>query len=382
MARPREKFTPAQRREMWARFKSGDSVPDIARALDRAPGAIYSVVREHGGVAPRERKRCARSLTLEDREEISRGIVAGLSQTAMAQRIGCHKSTIGREIARHGGRGHYRASEADRRAWDNTRRPQTCKLATNKRLAIVVADKLKCDWSPRQIAGWLHDEYPNSDTMRVSHETIYLTLFIQARGALKRELTAHLRRAKSERRPRAAAQKETKRGPIKNAVSISERPAEVEDRAVPGHWEGDLIEGRRGTFVATLVERHSRFCMLVKVTNKETETVTRALKKSIRRLPDELVKTLTWDRGGEMADHVEFTVATDVQVYFCDPRSPWQRGSNENTNGLLRQYLPKGSDLSVHSQRQLDEIAMKLNTRPRETLRFKTPTFMLDAALR
>jgi len=380
MAR-RRGYSAAERRELWDRWKRGGSVSDIARALDRAPATIYCTLRRSGGVAPPERRRSRLAMTLGEREEISRGIAAGRSARRIAAALGRSPSTVTREINRHGGRDSYRAAEADERAWDNARRPQRCKLVRDRALRRLVAAKLAEDWSPEQIAGWLKAEFPSDQTMRVSHETIYLTLFIQARGALKRELAAHLRRKRYLRRPKSS-QRGRGRGQIVGAVSISERPAEVEDRAIPGHWEGDLIAGGANTHLATLVERHSRFVMLVPVEAKDTRTVTRALSEHVLRLPQQLRASLTWDRGTEMADHAKFTVATDVKVYFCDPQSPWQRGSNENTNGLLRQYLPKGADLSKLSQADLEEIATKLNTRPRETLGFKTPAATLEAALR
>jgi len=316
-----------------------------------------------------------------EREEISRGVAAGRSARGIAAGLGRAPSTVTREIARNGGRLSYRATEAEERAWKSARRPQRCKLAREQALCSVVAAKLAEEWSPEQIAGWLKVEFPADQTMRVSHETIYLTLFIQARGALKRELAAHLRRKRYLRRPKAS-QRGRGRGQIADAVSISERPPEANDRAIPGHWEGDLIAGGANTYLATLVERHSRFVMLVPVQSRHTRTVTRALSEHIGRLPQQLRASLTWDRGVEMADHAKFTVATDVKVYFCDPQSPWQRGSNENTNGLLRQYLPKGTDLSKFTQEELDVIATKLNTRPRETLGFKTPAATLELALR
>jgi len=321
-------------------------------------------------------------LSAAEREEISRGVAAGESARRIAARLGRAVSTITRELGRNGGRRGYRAADADRQAWERAQRPQQCKLACNRVLAGVVATKLEQDWSPQQVAGWLKLEYPEDETMRVSHETIYLTLFVQARGALKRELVVHLRRTRSIRRPRAAKRGNTGQGQIVGAVSIRERPAEAEDRAVPGHWEGDLLAGAGNSHIATLVERHSRFLILVAVEGKDTRSVTGALSRQIARLPEQLRSSLTWDRGKEMSDHARFTIATDVRVYFCDPQSPWQRGSNENTNGLLRQYLPKGTNLASYSQPRLDEIARRLNTRPRETLGFKTPADTLDAALR
>ena len=382
MRRKRRQYSVAERRELWDRWKRGESISDIGRALARAPGTIHSTIREHGGVVPPERRRSRLALTVAEREEISRGVAAGDSARRVASRLGRAPSTITREIARHGGRRRYRADDSDKRAWQNGKRPQVCKLARNPALSGLVAAKLGDDWSPEQIAGWLKTEFPQDQTMRVSHETIYLTLFVQARGALKHELVAHLRRTRSIRRPRSAKRVNRGQGQIVDAVSISERPAEAEDRAIPGHWEGDLLAGAANTHIATLVERHSRFVMLVAVDGKDTRTVTSALSRHVLRLPEQLRSSLTWDRGTEMAEHARFTIATDVKVYFCDPQSPWQRGSNENTNGLLRQYLPKGTDLSQQTQPQLDAIAAKLNTRPRETLAFKTPADTLEAALR
>ena len=363
-------------------WKRGESVSDIGRALDRAPGTVHSTIRQHGGVAPVERRRSRLALTPPEREEISRGVAAGDSARRIAARLGRSPSTVSRELKRHGGRRRYRAADADRRAWERARRPQPCKLARNPILSGLVAAKLEADWSPEQIAGWLKERFPHDDTMRVSHETIYLSLFVQARGALKRELVAHLRRAHATRRPRAATRGNRGQGQIVDAVSIRERPPEAADRAIPGHWEGDLLAGGANSYVATLVERHSRFVMLIAVDGKDTRSVTSALSRHVARLPQQLRASLTWDRGLEMADHAKCTVATDVKVYFCDPRSPWQRGSNENTNGLLRQYLPKRANLSCFSQARLDEIAAKLNTRPRSTLGYKTPADTLETALR
>jgi IS30 family transposase len=382
VARARRGYSAQERRELWERWKRGESISEIGRALDRAPGTIHCTIRQHGGVFPRERRRSRLALTVEEREEISRGLAAGESARAIAARLGRFPSTISRELERNGGRRGYRAAEADRRAWERGRRPQRCKLADQPSLRDVVAEKLQEEWSPQQISGWLKLAYPEDETMRVSHETIYLTLFVQARGALKRELSSHLRRSRSIRRPRAAKRGNVGQGQIVDAVSIRERPPEAEDRAIPGHWEGDLISGAGNSHIATLVERHSRFVLLVAVDGKDTRTVTDALSRAVRRLPEQLRGSLTWDRGTEMADHAHFTVATNVHVYFCDPQSPWQRGSNENTNGLLRQYLPKGTNLANYSQPQLDEIARKLNTRPRETLDFRTPVDTLAAALR
>lgn len=374
-------MSAAGKKELWERWRAGESISDIARALKKPPGSIHGMLRATGGFSPplRCRRRCA--LAPSEREEISRGLAAGESLRAIAARLGRPTSTVSREVARNGGREDYRATKADERAWERARRPKRCLLAMNDRLRVVVAEKLKADWSPEQISGWLKREYPDDEAMHISHETIYRTLFVQARGALKRELLAHLRSRRMMRRSRRASTRGQPRGRIKEAISIRERPPEVEDRAVPGHWEGDLISGSRNTHVATLVERSSRFVMLVRVGGKDTDSVVAALGEQIRRLPGTMMATLTWDRGPEMAAHKKFTVATDVAVYFCDPKSPWQRGTSENTNRLLRQYLPRRTDLSVYSQHDLDLIALKLNTRPRKTLGYGTPAATLAEAV-
>lgn len=286
-------------------------------------------------------------------------------------------STISREVQRNGGRRRYRAVAADRAAWGRARRPQACHLATRPRLRDLVAQKLAAKWSPEQIAGWLRDSFPGDAEMQVSPETIYRSLFVQSRGVLKRALLTHLRRGRRFRHSRHATTAGQTRGQIIDAVSIRERPAAVDDRAVPGHWEGDLLAGSCNSYVATLVERQSRYLVLVRVGGKDTTTVVRALRRRVQRLPRGLMASLTWDRGLELAAHRTFTVATNVQVYFCDPQSPWQRGSNENTNGLLRQYFPRGTDVSRYSQAQLDAVALQLNTRPRKTLGYKTPAAKL-----
>jgi IS30 family transposase len=366
---------------MWCRWKAGYHVREIARAFGREHGSIRGLLVRRGGIAPSVRIRGCVALTLKEREGISRGIASGESGRSIADRLGRAASTVSREILRHGGRTLYRAQAADEDAWGSALRPKPCLLALNRKVRNLVASKLLLQWSPEQISGWLKDEFPNDESLRVSHETIYRSLFIQARGVLKKELIGHLRTKRSMRRPHRIASHDEKRGQIPAAVSIRERPAEAEDRAVPGHWEGDLISGSKNSHIVTLVERHSRFTALVKVPNKETETVVTALTKQIRRLPASLRRSLTWDRGHEMAKHELFTIATNVKVYFCDPSSPWQRGSNENTNGLLRQYFPKGTDLSSHSQADLDKVALRLNQRPRETLGFKTPAARLHASV-
>ena len=305
-------------------------------------------------------------------------MVEGQSIRSVATRLGRAPSTVSREIKRNGGQSAYRATEADGATWDRALHPKHCNLVENMALARIVTDKLRRLWSPEQVAGWLRQTYPCDESQHVSHETIYRSLFIQSRGALKRELLQHLRRTRGMRRSRHYTQKTDTHGQIVGAVSISERPACAEDRAVPGHWEGDLVFGSRNSQIATLVERQTRYLMLVKVAAKDTQTVVNALIKNARKLPHELYKSLTWDRGKEMAGHQRFTLATDIQVYFCDPRSPWQRGSNENTNGLLRQYLPKGIDISRYSQAKLNAVARQLNERPRKTLGFRTPAEMFS----
>ncbi|WP_441005058.1 IS30 family transposase [Novilysobacter viscosus] len=408
--RTRIRYTDSQKGLMWDRWQRGESLHQIAKLFDRHHSSVRAILAESGGIRPAARRRSVRSLSLVEREEVSRGLVAGHSIRSIATTLGRAPSTISREILRNGGAERYRASHADQAAWDRAHRPKACKLALHPALSKRVADKLQRQWSPQQIAGWLMRTYPDDATCQVSHETIYRTLFIQSRGALKKELLEHLRRSRAMRRSRHHTQKTADHGlfiqsrgalkkellehlrrsramrrsrhhtqktadhgRISDTISISERPAAVEDRAVPGHWEGDLLCGSSNSQIATLVERSTRYVMLVKVDRKDTQTVVDALIRTARKLPNELYKSLTWDRGKELADHRRFTLATDIQVYFCDPQSPWQRGSNENTNGLLRQYFPKGMDLSTFSQAKLNEVARRLNERPRKTLGYETP---------
>jgi len=371
--RTRRFFSEADKVLMWNRWQKGDSLHAIARLFDSSHSAITGVLSRTGGIRPRQRQRSQRALTLAEREEISRDVVAGQSLRWIAASLGRAPSTVSREINRNGGRRRYRANKAEQAAWHRAHRPKTCKLIANPALARIVAEKLQLEWSPDQIAGWLKSTYPDDENYRVSHETIYKTLFIQARGALKKELLQHLRKTRAMRRSRHHTQKTKDHGRISNTVSIRERPAEVEDRAVPGHWEGDLLCGSNNSQIATLVERHTRLVMLARVPSKDTKTVINALIKQAHKLPRELYKSLTWDRGKEMADHERFSLDTDVKVYFCDPQSPWQRGSNENTNGLLRQYFPKGMDLSNIHQNRLNAVARRLNERPRKTLEYRTP---------
>jgi IS30 family transposase len=379
--RTRIKYTAAQKANIWDRWQRGESLTSIGRLFDRPSSSIFNMLSPTGGIRPPPRQRSHLALTLAEREEISRGLARCLSLRTIATQLGRSPSTISRELHRNGGTEDYRAVKADQAAWDRARRPKRCKLVCHRTLSRTVAAKLRLQWSPQQIAGWLKREHPDDESHQVSHETIYKSLFIQARGALKKELQQHLRSQRAIRRSRQASLKGEGLGKITNAISIRERPASVEDRAVPGHWEGDLIFGTNNSQIATLVERHTRYVMLAKVNGKDTETVINALIKQAHKLPSELYKSLTWDRGSEMADHCRFTLATDIEVYFCDPQSPWQRGSNENTNRLLRQYFPKGTDLSVHSQAKLNAVARRLNERPRKTLEYETPAERFNACV-
>lgn len=371
-------FNAVEKEKLWDRWQRGESLKAIGRAFDKPSSSIYFQVAPHGGIRPAPRRRSRLALTLAEREEISRGIAAARSMRLMARLLGHSPSTVSREIKRNGGYDRYRAADADKNAWRRARRPKRCKLANNPQLRWAVVSKLELNWSPEQIAGWLKRAYPENESCRVSHETIYRSLYVQARGVLKKELLQHLRSKRTMRRPRRAGDK---RGQIADLVSISQRPATVEDRAVPGHWEGDLLSGSKNSYIATLVERHTRYVTLAKVANKDTQTVVSALIKQAKTIPNELYKSLTWDRGKELADHRRFTLATNIDVYFCDPQSPWQRGSNENTNGLLRQYFPKGTDLSMYSQAQLNKVARQLNERPRKTLGFETPAERFNASV-
>jgi len=379
--RKRSRLSAAQKTEIWKRWKAGQSLHEIGRAFDKPHTTIHQFLLPSGGIRPAARRRSRLALTLAEREDISRGIASGSSIREIARRMERAASTVSREVRHHGGRPAYRAHDADCQAWVSALRPKRCLLAINRKLRDTVASKLILEWSPEQISGWLKTEYPKDQRMRVSHETIYRSLFIQARGVLKQELLGHLRSKRRIRRSQHSRIYKDSRGRIADAISIRERPAEVEDRAVPGHWEGDLLSGGKNSYIATLVERHSRFLMLIKVPGKETAVVVAALSKHVRKLPATLRRSLTWDRGLEMAKHKEFTVATDVQVYFCDPQSPWQRGTNENTNLLLRQYFPRGTDPSGYSQAQLDKVALRLNQRPRKTLSFYTPASKLQASV-
>lgn len=378
---PKPRMKADSKQIIWQRWQEGQSLSDIGRAIDRAPASIFGYLRQHGGIRPAQRGRSEIALSLGEREEISRGLSCGTSIRGIAKQLGRSPSTISREIGRNGGNARYRAEYADRAAWHRAKRPKKCLLATNRQLQRLVTSKLSQDWSPEQIAGWLKRIYPDDTHMRVSHETIYKSLYIQARGVLKKELQYHLRTRRKFRQSKHYNLKGIVRGQIINGVSISQRPAEADDRAIPGHWEGDLISGSNNSHIATVVERQTRFTLLVKVDGKDSQSVVSALTEQMIKLPEIMQQTLTWDRGMELAKHKEFTVATDIDVYFCDPRSPWQRGTNENTNGLLRQYFPKKTSLSGYSQADLNRVANKLNNRPRKTLGFQTPAVKMDELL-
>src|SRR3989441_2737227 len=381
--RPGKQFglSAIEKNEIWRRWKAGQTLHEIGRAFNKPHTSIRCLLLPRGGIPPKAPRRSRLALTRAEREDIARGFASGWSIREIAGHVDRAASTVGREVPRHGGRPAYRAHEADDQAWESALRPKKCLLALHPRLREVVASKLILDWSPEQISGWLKIQYPDDESMRVSHETIYRSLFIQARGVLKKELLDHLRSKRRMRRSRHASVSGQSRGQIVDAISIRERSPEVEDRAVPGHWEGDLLSGAKNSYIATLVERHSRLAMLIKVSSKDTEVVVAALSQHVRKLPATLRRSLTWDRGLEMAKHKTFTVATDVKVYFCDPQSPWQRGTNENTNLLLRQYFPRGTDLSVYSQADLDKVALRLNQRPRKTLGFQTPASRLQESV-
>ena len=371
-----------RRQQVWEMWKAGGSISEIAREVGSPPGSIFSILLPYGGIYQAPQRRRPGCLSGSDREEISRGLATGESYRSIGRRLGRPAATISREVAKNGGPRRYRALDAEDRAWRRARRPKTCLLATRPALRQVVADKLEQDWSPEQISGWLVKHHPACSEMRVSHETIYKSLFIQSRGVLAKQLQKHLRSKRPIRRSVHNTVTGQWRSQITDAVSIRQRPAEVEDRAIPGHWEGDLLCGRHWTQVATVVERTTGYTVLVQLDNREMATVSAGLKNTMTRLPDHLLKSLTWDRGMELAGHKTVTIDTGLAVYFADPRSPWQRGTNENTNGLLRQYLPKGTSMAGLTQNDLDEIATRLNTRPRKRLDYDTPADRLSRLLR
>lgn len=373
----RPRLSSEQKERIWNGWRSGESMSHLGRELGKDPATIFGVLKVSGGIAPRERIRSERTLSIQDRETISRGLAAGDSLHAIARSIGRSPSTISREVARNGGRKRYRALVADQAAWNNARRPKSCLLAQRSKIRELVTQKILLKWSPEQISGWLKVNYPDDKLMQISHETIYRSLYIQERGVLDSGLHKHLRRGRIFRHSKHGRRLSKSTHSIVNGISISERPPEIDGRTTIGHWEGDLISGKRNSHIVTLVEKQSRFTILVNVEGKDTKSVVDALARYAKRLPPELWKSLTWDRGSELADHRRLTLTTALQVYFCDPSSPWQRGTNENTNRLLRQYFPKGTDLSMHNQAILDEVASELNQRPRKILGFSTPAVNL-----
>jgi IS30 family transposase len=379
--RPRIYYSDEQKAIMWDRWQKGDSLNDIARLFDRSHSSISGILSLTGGIRPATRTRSSLALSLAEREEISRGIASQESLRSIAYRLARAPSTISREVKRNNGNQQYRATQADQAAWDRAKRPKPCKLSGNQCLIKAITSKLTLNWSPQQIAGWLKREYPSEEHNQVSHETIYRSLYVQARGVLKKELIQYLRTKRIMRRSKHSSLKRSGLGQITETVSISERPASVADRAIPGHWEGDLIAGSKNSYIVTLVERHSRYVMLAKISDRKSESVVSALIKQAKKLPNELYKSLTLDRGSEFADHPRLKLEANVDVYFCDPSSPWQRGSNENTNRLLRQYFPKGTDISVHSQAKLNAVARQLNERPRKTLAYETPAERFNACV-
>lgn len=379
--RTRIYYSDEQKAIMWDRWQKGDSLNDIARIFDRSHSAISGILSLTGGIRPAKRIRSSLALSLTEREEISRGIASQESLRSIAYRLARAPSTISREVKRNNGNQQYRATQADQAAWDRAKRPKPCKLSGNPCLIKAITSKLQLNWSPQQIAGWLKREYPTEEHNQVSHETIYRSLYVQARGVLKKELIQYLRTKRIMRRSKHSSLKGSGLGQITETVSISERPASVSDRAIPGHWEGDLIAGSKNSYIVTLVERHSRYVMLAKISDRKSESVVSALIKQAKKLPSELYKSLTLDRGSEFADHPRLKLEANVDVYFCDPSSPWQRGSNENTNRLLRQYFPKGTDISLHSQAKLNAVARQLNERPRKTLAYETPAERFNACV-
>lgn len=372
-------MTHERKARIWQLWRQGRPMSEIARDIEKPPATVYSYLLYHGGITPRPRIRRPGSLSLEEREAISRGLARSQSIRSIARELSRSPSTISREISRNSGSEKYRACDAEKAFLKRGKRPKALLLAENTELRYMVTTMLESDWSPEQISGWLKTHSPNGKAMCVSHETIYKSLFIQTRGVLREELKKHLRTKRMFRQARS--HKSGSRGQIVDAISIRERPAEIEDRAIPGHWEGDLIVGGGNSAIATVVERHSRFTVLCKVGSKSAASVVQSLTTQMKKLPQQVLKSLTWDRGQELSAHKTFTMATDMAVYFCDPSSPWQRGTNENTNGLLRQYFPKGSGLAMYTQNQLDAIAAKLNARPRKTLGFKTPAQVFNEAL-
>lgn len=375
-------YTQEEKDLVFDLWKQGAGFSDISRVIDAKPGTIFTILRDRGGIKPDKRNRSIHHLTLEEREEIRAGLSEKMSIRAIARKLNRSPSTVSREINRNRGRRWYKAVGADRRAWRKAKRPKLCALASNTKLKKMVIQKLKLKWSPEQISGWLKVNFPNQSGMQLSHETIYKTLYMRIRKTLHHSLADNLRRSHKMRHSKHHS-RSGDRGTINivNGVSIHQRPKSIEKRSFVGHWEGDLVTGSSNTHIATLVDRKTRFTLILKLKGKDSDSVNNALTEVFAKLPSSMKKSLTWDRGMELAKHAEFTRTTNIPVFFCDPQSPWQRGTNENTNSLIRQYFPKKTCLAQHSQKELDEVATQLNERPRKVLKFRTPKEMMGKSV-
>jgi len=375
-------FTQDERDHVFKLWKKGDGFSDIGRVINAKPGSIFTILREHGGIQPAKRKRSIRHLTIEEREEIRAGLSAKKSIREIAKQLNRAPSTISREIRRNRGRRWYKAIDADRRAWRSSKRPKLCALEANTELRDIVTDKLKLNWSPEQISGWLKVKKSRRKDMQISYETIYKTLYVRSKKVLESALMKHLRRGHKMRHGKGHS-RSGDRGTINivNGVSIHERSKHIDNRRSIGHWEGDLVTGSNNTHIATLVDRKTRYTLILKLAGKDSTSVNNALIDVFNKLPESMKKSLTWDRGMELAKHAAFTQATNIPVYFCDPQCPWQRGTNENTNSLIRQYFPKKTCLKQHSQTILDKVTKQLNERPRKTLKFRTPKEMIEKSV-
>lgn len=377
--RVKRTFTTQERDIVFDLWKQGAGFSDIARITDSKPGSIFTILKEHGGIKPEKRKRRSNHLSIEEREEIRASLSAKMSLRAIAKELNRSPSTISREVNRNRGRRYYKAIDANRRAWRMAKRPKPCALALNLELRALVTERLQLNWSPSQISGWLKVNMPRRKRMQLSHETIYKTLYVRSRKTLDNALMQHLRRAHRMRQSKRHS-RSGDRGTIRivNGISIHKRSKNIDNRKSIGHWEGDLVTGSHNTHIATLVDRKTRFTIILKLAGKDATSVNNALIDAFKRLPEAMKKSLTWDRGMELAKHAQFTREIGIPVYFCDPQSPWQRGTNENTNGLIRQYFPKKTCLGNHSQQTLNSVANQLNERPRKTLKFKTPKEIIE----
>jgi transposase, IS30 family len=378
MKRAKRTFTQDEKDLVFDLWKQGTGFSDIGRVLEAAPGTVFTALRESGGIKPNPRTRNSQHLTLEEREEIRVALSAKMSLRAIARMLNRSPSTISREVARNRGRRYYKAVDADNRSKRMAKRPKLGVLELNPELRQVVMEKLKLKWSPEQISGWLRVEYSRRKYMQVSHEAIYKSIYVRAKGVIHHSFTQHLRRSRPMRHSRHHRRSGNRSFTnIVNGLSIHERSKNIENRKSIGHWEGDLVSGTKNTHIATLVDRKSRFTIILKLAGKDAKSVHQALLATFKKMPEQYRKSLTWDRGMELAKHADLTKEIGLPVYFCDPQCPWQRGTNENTNSLIRQYFPKKTDLSPHTQERLNEVATQLNERPRKTLKFKTPSHMI-----